>query len=304
MGGAKNLGPEEFEKAVSEFYNGDTTKVHAVMLLASKARQGTQGMYLPRNPFKKQKGRSETPFDRFKKSLEDIGEGGVVPFLCERFPVMRVKIAQTIPGYADKLMLTPGDDVRVSSDLEKRLRNAVGKDNFQFAKSQLLRLMPEIPQDNSGQMVIAAMDLIIINHQINVQDILYDAEATKARMPDGTMDRKAAHTADIVDQKKQMQLRKEQLLKLLGLTSDAITKRGGITTGNLASAGDALKVIIGDKIGTADVLAEAADVHAREKRIEDGKQPENEIDDIDMAYLRAAAPTGDAPITNDDREPE
>lgn len=287
--GAKYLSPEEFEKAIAGYYDGDTGKVHTVMVLASKARHSEEGMYIPRKPYAKRKDVKETPWIRFRAMLDEIGQGGVAAYLCERFPLTRVKIARTISGYPDRLVLTPGDDARVSSELEKMLRNAVGKDAFTLAKEEWIRLLPHIPKDDSGQMRMAAIDLIVINRQLNGLDIQISTELKGATDENNKpVKGGAGSTAGLFDQKKVLLLRKDAILKQLGLNYDDIAKRTGTAGSDLASAAEALKDMIGERIATADIIEEAREVHNREDKIEKGEAPQ-EIDAIDMARLKQAA---------------
>jgi hypothetical protein len=283
--GVKTVPPAEMEKALAEYYNGDTGKVQTVMVVASKALAGTKGIYLPRNPYGRKKDGTETSFDRFKKGLEEIEESGAINFLCDRFPVCRVNVSKKAPGYNDRLTLTPGDDARVTSEIEKQLRDAVGADGFKLAKEELIRLRSALPPDDSGQMFRAAMDLVIINCQILQIDVQIREENDRERITAGDKKPHKANTDKLFDHKKVMLIRKDDLMKRLGLDSGEILKRGGPKSGSLASAADALKEQIDGKLATASLIGEISAAHA-----EKGKPAKKEkIDAIDMAYIKTAA---------------
>ncbi len=279
MSGAKYLPPDEFEKAVSEFFGGDNGKTHIVMTLASRACEGTDGMYIPKSPYVQRKRIHPTPFDIFRESLARHEEEGIVLFLCNRFPTSRVKVAKAVAGKKERLGLTPGDDARVTSKMEKRLRRAVGQEAFALAKEELLRLVPTLPPDDSGQMVMFAMDLIVANHQINQLDetISKSYEPQNGKPGGGPSER-------ITKQKKELSTHRERMLKILGLTSEDLIKRaGGNKTGTLVSAAEALADMVEGTIATADFMSESSRINAAEGK----KDAVSDIDQIDRAFLDA-----------------
>ena len=277
----KYLPADEVGKAVAEFFGGDTGKAHAVMVLAAQACEGPDDrIYLPKNPYGRRKKIHPTPFDRFKASLASIGEEGVIPFLCERFALRRFKVAKAVAGQR-KVALTAGDDARVTAEVEKRLKRAVGS-AFPLAREQLIRLIPMLPADESGQMVIYAMDLVVANHQINQ----IDEFISRSYEPDDDGKAGRGPSEKIMKQKKELSLHRDRMMKTLGLTSEDIIKRGGPKGGSLASAAEALKATVAGMTATADLMAEARGINLPEEKTE-------KLDEIDLAFIREPAKIGE-----------
>jgi len=274
----KYLSYDNFENAISEFY-GDKNHKADTALKAAREIIGGEDFYILRRPDKKVKN-EDSAFCKFKKALEDIDEGGLIYFLCEKYPGYRVKIKKGKKSIADIISLTPGDDLRVSNALEKQLREEVGDKDFPLAKEELLRLYPILVDDESGRLRKLAKDLVVVDVHISQMSRIMMKNFAEDVIP----------SKSEWDQLKDLRRSRNDILKILGLTDDQLKKNRADGNVGLARAAEMLQEKSAEEIATSDLLGQIKKLEGEKIEKDILKETdEREVDSIDRKWISEPA---------------
>jgi hypothetical protein len=286
----------QFEEALSDYFQGDTTLMKQAVKLAADVSWHRENIYFPKNWNLGTK--KDTPYQRFRVGLVDLGQEALVIFLCERFAGKRLKVPKSAVSVKDRITMTPADDVRLTNQLEQQLMSSVGKEDFDVARGELIRLYEHLPEDGSGQMRKQAMDLVIIDVQISqinriINSYLYDPSGQLIRRTDGSS---PTLPKNVWDQLKDLRNSRDKLMKALGLTAEAIEKRRADGNQGLYKAAEALAERLDETLPTASLIADARELLEGAQEDygipeESGDIPDDDMmDEIDMALIHEPAP--------------
>ncbi|MBN1881094.1 MAG: hypothetical protein JW885_02885 [Deltaproteobacteria bacterium] len=296
MGESQYITFPEFEETLEEYFRGDRTQIQQVVKLGADVSGHRESIYFPKKWNLKTK--ADTPYKKFRAGLVNLGQEALVIFLCERHPCKRVRIPKSAVSIKDRITLTPADDVRLTNQLERELLAAVGKDDFDIAREELIRLYTNLPEDGSGQMQRQAMDLVINSTQIQqvnrlIQSYLTDSSGRPIKNSDGTQ---RTPPDKLWGRLKELRGTLEKRMKTLGLTAEDIDKRRKDGTQGLHRAAEALAERLDEALPTANLEADAKEFLeiAQESYTppEDSEEmPDGDvIDEIDLTLIHEPAP--------------
>ena len=278
---------DDYKEALAEYFSGDKDKVEIVVRITAQAVVDEKnGMYVPADPYKKynnKKYKQGTSFHNFIDLLKDVGEEGVVNFICSRFPQSRINMGKKHVSLGKSLSLVDVDDARISNEIEKELRRVVGEKRYRLAKTRIIALYDYLPDESSGQLKMAAKDLVVTDIQI----VLLSEKINNY------LEKESDPPKGLFDRLKDLRSGRDRLMNLLGLTAgDIEKKRDNSKTGFMKSA-ESLALRIDDAIATADLIKDSK-IILGEKQAEIVEEEEifgdeEELDEIDIALVKEPA---------------
>ena len=286
----KYLQIDEFRAALASFYDGNKDKENMILSLASSSVQGDpNGIYFLKDPYKTSKRiNKDSPFNRFKESLEEYEETALLIFLCGKFSQRRMNIGASWQSLKDRVSIDDIDDARISNAFEKELVRVIGKDSLTLAKRMLSGLFNVIPDDTSGQMRKVAMDLVVVEFQIDTE-----AKAQREFREDnynkGKPIPKSMH-----DTQKDLRSSRINIMGLLGITAKDIEKKRGNSKTGFMKAAESLTGKIDDANATSNLIEDTktflddAELDFPEK-VDSFEGKSNTIDEIDLALIKEPA---------------
>lgn len=286
----KYLQIDEFRAALASFYDGNKDKENMILSLASSSVQGDpNGIYFLKDPYKTSKRiNKDSPFNRFKELLEEYEETALLIFLCGKFSQRRMNIGASWQSLKDRVSIDDIDDARISNAFEKELVRVIGKDSLTLAKRMLSGLFNVIPDDTSGQMRKVAMDLVVVEFQIDTE-----AKAQREFREDnynkGKPIPKSMH-----DTQKDLRSSRINIMGLLGITAKDIEKKRGNSKTGFMKAAESLTGKIDDANATSNLIEDTktflddAELDFPEK-VDSFEGKSNTIDEIDLALIKEPA---------------
>ena|GEM_PF-3272778 len=286
----KYLQIDEFRAALASFYDGNKDKENMILSLASSSVQGDpNGIYFLKDPYKTSKKiNKDSPFNRFKELLEEYEETALLIFLCGKFSQRRMNIGASWQSLKDRVSIDDIDDARISNAFEKELVRVIGKDSLTLAKRMLSGLFNVIPDDTSGQMRKVAMDLVVVEFQIDTE-----AKAQREFREDnynkGKPIPKSMH-----DTQKDLRSSRINIMGLLGITAKDIEKKRGNSKTGFMKAAESLTGKIDDANATSNLIEDTktflddAELDFPEK-VDSFEGKSNTIDEIDLALIKEPA---------------